>query len=408
MTEMDKSTSVTDTSWRQRLQKLGIDSWLLLIVFAMVVYGLVMVYSSSWDVSWHLYHDSSVIFHRQLRNLAIGLIGLMIAAFLPLRFLKEKALPIIILAILALLVLLLIPGESGPKRAFLGGSIQPSEMAKLALIMYLAKWMDSKGERIRQWGYGFLPLIGIITIVAALILKQPDLSAAITVCAVAFAMFYIAGAHFSQTLAIVLGSASMGFLLVRISNTGRQRWDEYLGGLVDIERASYHVQRSLQAFFSGGIFGCGLGAGREKFGILPAPHTDSIFAVIGEELGLVGAVLVVVLFALFVWRGFRVALNANDGFAMLLASGITFWIGIEALINMSVLLGMIPFAGNPLPLFSYGGSSLLVTLIAIGFLFNVSRQKLQGAGLKTNVATYGLGRRDRRRRISRLGHSRQN
>jgi cell division protein FtsW len=280
-------------------------------------------------------------------------------------------------------------------------------LAKLAVVIYLAVWMESKGERLSEWGYGFLPLMTIIGIVGGLILLQPDLSAVLTVASVALVMFYLAGARLSQSAVVTAGSAIVGYVLVRLTNTGRARWADYVAGLVNIEEASYHVQQSLQSFFSGGLIGRGLGASREKFGLLPAPHTDSIFAVIGEELGLIGALLVLLLFGLLLWRSFRVASQAPDRLGMLLAGGIAFWIGIEALINMSVLLGLLPFAGNALPFFSYGGSSLVTTLAGVGLLLNISRRQPSSPAAEGYVSTIGIGWRHRRRRVSRLGHNRR-
>ncbi|MEK6587681.1 MAG: FtsW/RodA/SpoVE family cell cycle protein, partial [Chloroflexota bacterium] len=271
-----------------------------------------------------------------------------------------------------------------------------------ALIVYLAVWMESKGGRVSSWEYGFLPLMMIIGLVGGLILLQPDLSAVLTIAVVALIMFYLAGSRASQTLLIAAGSGIVGYLLVRVTNTGRARWDDYLAGLVDIEKASYHVQHSLQAFFAGGLIGRGLGASREKFGLLPAPHTDSIFAVVGEELGLAGALFVLLLFLALLRRGFKISSQASDRLASLLAAGVTFWIGVEAFINMSVLLGMLPFAGNALPFFSFGGSSLVANLAGVGLLLNVSRQSTLKPE-KTYLATIGIGRGDRRRRVSRLG-----
>jgi cell division protein FtsW len=204
---------------------------------------------------------------------------------------------------------------------------------------------------------------------------------------------------------MITGGSVVGYLLIRIHQTGAARWQQFKDGLVNIEEAHYHVQQSLQSFYSGGLFGRGLGASRGKFGFLPAPHTDSVYAVIGEELGLVGALLILVLFALFMWRGFKVSVSTKDRLAMLLASGVTFWIGAEALINMSVLLGLLPFAGNALPFFSYGGSSLVTTLTGVGFLLNVSRMARVEREKRGYVASFSVGRRDRRRRISRLGRS---
>jgi cell division protein FtsW len=280
-------------------------------------------------------------------------------------------------------------------------------MAKLALVIYLAVWMESKEEKLADMGYGFMPLVFIVGIFGGLIILQPDLSAGLTIGLVALGMFYLAGAKILQTLLLIVGGGGMAFLVVRFYSTGAERFAQFTQGLVDIEQASYHVQQSLQAFYSGGVFGRGLGASHQKFGFLPAPHTDSIFAIVGEELGLVGALFVLALFCVFFWRGFRVALSTEDRFGLLLAGGVTFWIGIEALINMAVLLGLLPFAGNALPFFSYGGSSLVTSLAGVGLLLNISRQIPAEIGLRGTVETLGIGRRDRRRRISRLGRRRR-
>lgn len=381
---------------------LGFDPWLVILLAAMVGFGLVMVYSASWDVSWRLFQDPTEIVRRQVTNLVVGLAALGVAAGFPLRWLRRLAVPVLVFSLLALIVLLLVHAGGGPRRAFLAGSIQPSELAKLALIIYLAVWMESKGERLTEWGYGFLPLMVIIGLMGALILMQPDLSAALTVGAVALGMFFLAGARPTQYLMVTAGSAGMAYVLVWLTRTGRERWQDYVAGLVDIEQASYHVQQSLQAFYGGGIFGRGLGASRQKFGFLPAPHTDSIYSIIGEELGLVGALGVLVLFYLLLWRGFRAALAAPDRLGFLLGCGVSFWVGVEAMVNMSVLLGMLPFAGNALPFFSYGGSSLVTTLAAMGLLLNISRRRSPEAAQQGFDAVIGVGWRHRRRSVSRL------
>jgi cell division protein FtsW len=390
-----------------RIKRVGFDPWLLVLTLVMIVFGLVMVYSSSWDVSWRLYQDPNAIFRRQLSNLGIGLAVMLIVARLPLKIWRSLALAIILFTIVSLAVVLVVAAGGGPRRAFLGGSVQPSEMAKLALIIYLAVWMESKDKRLADWGYGFIPLMMIIGVVSGLILLQPDLSAAFTIVIVAMTMFVLAGARFSQTILITLGSAGIGYLLVRLNKTGQARWEAYVAGLVDIDQASYHVQHALQAFYNGGLIGQGLGASREKFGLLPAPHTDSVYAVLGEELGLVGVLTVLLLFWLFFWRGFRVAMASPSKLGMLLASGITFWIGIEALVNMSVLLGLLPFAGNALPFFSYGGSSLVTTLTGVGLLLAVSRHARREARPGEIRAGIGVSGRDRRRRVSRVGRGRR-
>ncbi|UCF60209.1 MAG: cell division protein FtsW [Anaerolineaceae bacterium] len=397
---------IQGSSTRRRLT-LGFDPWLLILIVALMAFGLVMVYSASWDVSWRLHNDPNAIFRSQLGHLGLGLIVMMVAAWAPIDWIRRLAPILILVAIGALFAVLLVNVGSAHRRAFLGGSIQPSEMAKLALIIYLAVWMESKGDRLGDMGYGFWPLIMIMGIVGGLILIQPDLSAGFTVAIISVTLFFLAGARIFQVLVMAFGGGTLALLVVRLTQTGQERWGEFIGGLVDLEEASYHVQQSLQAFYSGGIMGRGLGASRGKFGFLPAPHTDSIFSVIGEELGLIGALLALTLFCLFLWRGFRIAMSSPDSLETLLASGITFWIGLEAMINMSVLLGLLPFAGNALPFFSYGGSSLVTTLSAVGLLFNISRRTPEKIDVRGSVATLGVSRRNRRRRVSRLSSRRR-
>lgn len=386
-----------------RKYTMGFDPLVLLITAVMLVFGLVMVYSASWDVSWRLYGDPNAIFRKQITNAVLGLAALTVAAVFPLDWLRRLALPLIGATIVILFAVLLVNLGGEYRRAFLGASVQPSEMAKLALVIYLAVWMESKGDRLSEMGYGFWPLVFIVGLVGGLIVAQPDLSAGLTVGLVSLTMFYLAGAHILQTAGMITGGSLFGYLLIRIHQTGAARWEQFKDGLVNIEEAHYHVQQSLQSFYSGGLFGRGLGASRGKFGFLPAPHTDSVYAVIGEELGLIGALLILSLFALFMWRGFKVSVSTKDRLAMLLASGVTFWIGAEALINMSVLLGLLPFAGNALPFFSYGGSSLVTTLTGVGFLLNVSRMARVEREKRGYIASFSVGRRDRRRRVSRLG-----
>jgi len=397
---------IQGSSSRRRLT-LGYDPWLLVLITALVAFGLVMVYSASWDVSWRLYKDPNAIFRLQVTHLGVGLIAMIIASRAPIDWLRRFALLLILITIGTLLAVLIVNVGSEHRRSFLGGSVQPSEMAKLALIIYLAVWMESKDERLSDMGYGFWPLIMIIGVISGLILLQPDLSAGLTIGLVALMMFYLAGARVWQVAVMAFGGGSFALLLVRLTQTGQERWKEYVGGLVDLEEASYHVQQSLQAFYSGGVLGQGLGASRGKFGLLPAPHTDSIYAVVGEELGLIGALLALLLFSLFLWRGFRVAMVSPHRVEILLASGITFWIGMEAMINMAVLLGLLPFAGNALPFFSYGGSNLVTTLTGVGLLLNISRRTPEVLDLRGSVATLGFGRRNGRRRVSRLSGRRR-
>ena len=399
-----KADQMTSSS---RRFSLNVDPWMAIIIGIMVIFGVVMVYSASWDVSWRLYGDPNALFNRQMGNLVLGLIAMAIAFFFPLDWLRWLALPLIAFTILILFAVLVVNFGGEYKRSFLGASVQPSELAKLALVIYLAVWMESKGDRLSTLGYGFAPLIAIVGVVGGLIVAQPDLSAGLTIGLVAITLFFLAGASSLQTLGLALGGSAVGYVVIRLHQTGAQRWLQFRDGLVNIEKAHYHVQQSLQAFYSGGILGRGLGASRSKFGLLPAPHTDSVYAVIGEELGLIGALLILTLFSVFLWRGFKIAVGTRDRLAMLLASGVTFWIGAEALINMSVLLGLLPFAGNALPFFSYGGSSLVTTLTGVGFILNVSRMTRIETRKRGYVATFSSSRGDGGRRVSRLGRRRR-
>jgi len=199
-------------------------------------------------VSWRLYGDPNAIFRRQLLFAVLGLAAMVVAAWIPLDWLRKLALPLIAVTIMILFAVLLVNLGSEYRRAFLGASVQPSEMAKLALVIYLAVWMESKGDRLGDMGYGFWPLIIIVGFVGGLIVAQPDLSAGLTVGLVALTLFYLAGAKVLQTLGLAAGGATVGYLLVRVHRTGAERWLQFRNGLVDIEKAHYHVQQSLQSF----------------------------------------------------------------------------------------------------------------------------------------------------------------
>ena len=278
------------------------------------------------------------------------------------------------LAAAALLAVLII-GEVryGSARALSGGSYMPGELAKVVTIIYLSLWLYSKRTELSKITYGLLPLVGIVGGVAWLIYMQPDISAAATIVIMGGILFFLAGGSLKQ-IALVLGGAPVVvFVLMQVSLTARTRVSDYITGFQNLAQANDHVLRAYEAFVKGGWFGVGLGQAETKLTGLPVPPTDSIFAVIGEELGLLGALFVVLLFGFILWRGLTIARRAPDMFGSLLAAGLTLWITLEAFINMGVMVGLVPFAGNALPLISYGGSSLLATLVALGILMNIAR-----------------------------------
>jgi cell division protein FtsW len=311
--------------------------------------------------------------------------------------------PLILIAIVSLLGVLFLGDERhGAVRSLAGGSVQPSEAAKLIIVIYLSVWLYAKRDQLGDIGFGLLPLGGILGIFGGLIYLQPDLSAVITIILLGGVLFFLAGADMRQIAILVLLTVIIGGFIVFFSATGSDRWGSFVPGLKDPTQASYHVRRSFEAFVKGGWFGVGIGKADTKLTGLPVPHTDSIFAVVGEETGVIGSVALVILFGVLVWRGLAIARRAPDGMGALLASGLTVWLALEAFVNMGVMIGLLPFAGNALPFISAGGSNLMVSLAAIGILFNVSRlsEKTKEVEERSYSAVVNMRGRDWRRRVS--------
>jgi cell division protein FtsW len=385
----------------------GMDIPLVLTVVALSVFGLIMLYSASFDFSFNEYGSSTYMFVRQLKWLGLGIV----VAFVLSRFDYHhwrRVVLLVMLVTIALLFIVLIINEIrlGASRSLFEGSYQPSEISKLVTVIYLSVWLYAKRQSLHDVKLGLIPLGIILGIVGGLIYLQPDLSAAGTVLILGGVLFFLAGADIRQIALMLVAAILMGWVVVQFSATGQDRVDSFLIGLQDPINSSYHVQRSLEAVIKGGVFGVGLGQADTKLTGLPFAPTDSIFAVVVEELGLFGAVLLIILYATLVWRGLSIARRAPDMLGTLLASGITFWIGIEALINMAVMVGLMPFAGNALPFVSAGGSNLVSMLCAVGIMLNISRQS--GASVKKEEnewrsfgAVIDLRRGNGRRRVSR-------
>ena len=378
-----------------------LDYPLLIVVGALVAIGLMMVYSTTFDWGYQQYGDPAYFVVRQVLWLALGVAVMIGMLRVDYTLWHRFSIPLMGVA-LALLIGVLLFGQEvlGAQRSFFNGSIQPSELVKLMVVIYIADWLSSKGEKIRDLGYGLIPFAVLIGVIAGLIVIQPDFGTAIVIVLVAGMMFFLAGADVKQ---IVIGLAvSSGTFLILLLNSphAQARIQSFLDALNDPTQASYHVQQALIAIGSGGLFGVGPGASRQKFGYLPVPHTDSVFAVLGEELGLIGGLVVLALFAFLAYRGFRIALRAPDVFGTLIAAGITCWIVLEALINIAVISGMLPLTGLPLPFISYGGSSLVSLLAAVGLLQSIARGTRKGL---TRSALVDRGRRNGRPRLSRVG-----
>jgi cell division protein FtsW len=347
----------------------------MLTVVALLVFGLIMLYSASFDFSYKQFGSSTYMFSRQVRWLLLGItVAFMLSIFDYHHW--RRVVVIAMLGTMGLLAAVLFINEIrlGASRSLYEGSYQPSEIAKLISVIYLAVWLYAKRDFLHDISLGLIPLGIILGIIGGLIYLQPDLSAAGTVLILGGLLFFLAGADIKQIVFLLILAVFMGWLIVQFSATGQDRVTSFLAGLQDPTQSSYHVQRSLEAVIKGGIFGVGLGQADTKLTGLPFAPTDSIFAVVAEELGLFGSVLLMSLYAALVWRGLVIARRAPDMLGTLLAAGVTFWIGIEALINMMVMVGLMPFAGNALPFISAGGSNLIATLSAVGIMLNISRQ----------------------------------
>jgi cell division protein FtsW len=361
----------------------SVDGWLLTVTVLLALVGLVMVYSASAVVAGNRFHDWTYFLKRQVTWLAVGLLLLHLASRLDYALWQRLAVPILgVTAIL--LIVVLVPGlglsAKGARRWLRVGliSVQPAEIAKLSLVLYLSSYLTRKEERLREFVPGFLPPLLVVGLIGLLVLLEPDLGTVVVMGLVTLGLLFLAGARPAHLFGIMLLSLPLGAALVLGSPYRRQRLMTFLEPWKDPEAAGFQVTQSFLAFGSGGPFGVGLGEGRQKLFFLPEAHTDFVLALAGEELGLVGTVTIMLLFAILVLRGFQIATRAQRPFGRHLALGITLLFGIQALINAGVATGMLPTKGLTLPLVSYGGSSLMVSLVGVGVLLNISRDRQGG------------------------------
>ena len=357
----------------------GFDMPLLVSVVTLVVFGLVMLYSASWDFSLGAFDDPLYMFNRQVKWLGLGVAVALVLAFFDYHYWRRLVVPAMAVTMILLVVVLLTNEiRFGAKRSIFDGSVQPSELAKLVAILYLSVWLYAKKQFLQDISLGLVPLGVILGVVGGLIYQQPDLSAAATVFMLGGLLFFLAGGDLKQIGALLIIAVIAAWVVSSVSVTGRERVSDFVAGIKDPLQASYHVRRSFEAIVNGGWFGVGLGQSRSKFTGLPVAPTDSVFAVVAEELGLFGSIFLIGMYGFLLWRGLVIARRAPDMLGTLLASGLVIWITTEALINVAVMVGLLPFAGNALPLISAGGSNLVATMAALGILFNISRQTGEG------------------------------
>jgi cell division protein FtsW len=387
------------------VRKPQLDLPLVAVVITLVIFGLTMLYSASWDYSLQEYGDPMYMFTRQLQWLALGIAAAAGLTFFDYHHWRRLVVPVMGITIILLIVVLFMNEiRLGARRSLYQGSYQPSELAKLVSILYLSVWLYAKRQVLQDVSLGLVPLGVILGAVGGLVYQQPDLSAAITLMLLGGLLFFLAGGALRQIGLLLLVAVAAGYIVVQINPTGNVRVAEFVAGLRNPTEASYHVRRSFEAIVNGGVFGVGIGRAQSKLTGLPVPPTDSIFAVVVEELGLLGAIGLIVLYAGLVWRGLKIARRAPDMLGTLMATGLVLWIGLEAGINMMVMVGLLPFAGNALPFVSAGGSNLVACLASVGIVLNISRQRGQKQPedeWRPRRATADLRGGDRRRRVSR-------
>ncbi len=358
------------------------DYGLILVVVGLVIVGLMMVYSATFDWSYQEYGSSLHIAFRQFQWVAIGVVTLVVLALIPYEWWQDMAVPIMGCTLFLLLLVLFVGDERfGAQRSFWNGSVHPGELAKLTMVIYVAAWLSSKGDQIRDVTYGLIPFAVLIGVVTGLIVAQPDLGTAVLIALTSFAVFFFAGAEILQLAGGgVVAVVTFLFLTSKFPHAS-DRITEWIQVWKDPQLAGHHMQQTLIALGSGGPLGVGLGQGQQKLGYLPTQHTDAIFAVLGEETGLLGCLLVVGLFVFFAYRGFKITMDAQEPFGALLACGVTCWITFQALINVGVVTGLLPFTGMALPFISCGGSGMVTSLAGVGLLLSVSRGRSHGKQL---------------------------
>ena len=358
------------------------DLMIFIITLALLSLGIVMVFSASSVTAYHELGDAYHYLKRQSLWAAIGLVALVICMNIDYHLWLRLAGPLIVVSIVALAVVL-VPGIgitiSGSRRWLGAGPVrvQPSEFAKLSVVIFLAAYLSTSPDRVKSVVRGvFVPLI-LVGMCALLVLREPDLGTSIGMAATAWLMLLIAGGSPGWLVGLAAMTAPVIYLYARHDPVRMRRLTSFLDPWADPLDSGFHIIQSLLALGSGGLVGTGLGLSRQKFYYLPEQHTDFIFAIIGEELGFLGAALVVFLYAIFAWRGFRASLNAPDSFGSLLAAGITIMVALQAAMNIAVVTGSMPITGITLPLISSGGSSLVPMLAGVGILLNITRHAAQ-------------------------------
>lgn len=367
---------------QRRLEAGSPDYAILITTLALVVIGIIFVYSSSFAIGLAAFGDVNYFLFRQILAVAIGLAALIFFMSIDYHRLRVFSPIIMLMAVVGLGLVLFIGNDAyGARRWIEVGPFpfQPSEFAKFALIIYISAWLASYRRNLTSFATGFLPFVLAVGVVSALVLMEPDTGTAAIIVATTLALFFVAGGSMFHVIALAGAGAVTGALLLTTEGYRADRLFAFTSAESDPDGLGFQTLQLLIALGSGGWEGLGLGVSRQKFFYIPGAHTDGIFAIIGEETGFIGALVVMGLFAYLVFRGFRVAMRAHDDFGAYLAMGVVSWIGFQALVNVGGITRSIPLTGIPLPLVSYGGSSLIMVMAGIGVLLSVSRYSSKNA-----------------------------
>ena len=359
-------------------RKLTPDLWLFGVVVALCSVGVVMVYSASAIIAADRFHDPFFFLKKQFFWAVLGIACLWGAMRVDYRRLERLVVPLLVISLVLLLLVLVPPfGQqiNGTRRWLRGGplSFQPVELAKFSLVLYLAAFLSRRQALMPSFSQGLLPPLLVAGLMAGLTILQPDLGNSLALIILTLALAYLAGARVAHMLAIAGAALPAVGLLIALRPYRWRRMLAFVNPWDDPQGSGFQIIQSFLALGSGGWFGLGLGESKQKLFYLPEPYTDFIFAIIGEELGLLGATVIVGLFAVLIWRGLRIGLRAPDAFGGYLALGLTVMLATQTLVNLGVVTGTLPTKGLPLPFVSFGGSALLMTMFSTGVLLNISQ-----------------------------------
>ena len=358
----------------------NLDVTFLVLVLLLLTFGLIMLFSASYAYAYYNDNDSFYYIKRQLVFAIAGIVAMIVASHFDYRFWQKLALPVMGVAVVLLIIVLFLPKIAGVHRWIAIGNIitfQPSEIAKFAIVVMFAKMVTGYGEKMKPLRYGIVPFLIVLGIIAGLMMMEPHLSGTVLIATIGVVMMFVGGVDL-KWFALGVGVLAAGIVVVvmipGVIQYAQARLEYWLDPFSDPQGLGFQTIQSLLAIGSGGVMGLGLGNSRQKYLYVPEPQNDFVFSIVCEELGLVGAAIIVILFALLVWRGYVIAIRAQDKFGTMLAVGLTTQVGLQALLNIAVVTNTIPNTGISLPFFSYGGTALMMLLAQMGVILSVSRR----------------------------------